>query len=761
MIRRRPDRSSPPCADCRRLLLLKRSRALSWRSFPWACPVILKPPFRRGPRWCGLAPPFSGVAEMAVTLTADARVKLLRIVLISLASLVLSLLTLTPLFSTFELKAYDLLSRLCNPEKGAREIVVVQVDQSSLDSLAAEGVTWPWPRQVYAPLFERLGQADAVFVDIIFSEPSSYGNEDDTILAASLAKTGNVILPVFATANKRTLDAAGQAFLERLAVKGVAEPTLSFPFAITPITPLAAVAHGGGNVMIKPDRDGVYRRLPLLFQAAGLTLPHFVLGHLLERNLITVSQGGLQRGGVALPLDDGSLLVQFPRGAKPYETVSAVDLISEAGAARYPESYFKGKKVFLGLTAAGLYDMKPTAVSAVTAGVMVHAATLDALLHGAYLQRVPTIAVVCFMALIVVIVCGFVLTHASMLANLLLVLAMSLAAFGVPAGLFSQGYYLVLIPSLAALLISFAAASIYRYATEGRERRFVRRAFSQYMDETVVAHLLNNPELIKPGGQRRRVTVFFADIAGFTSIAEQFPPEETALMLHDVLNAVSEEVIRHPGVIDKYIGDCVMAFWGAPLASPEAAKDACCAALAFLEALEQVNEGFAARGLGSISMRVGLHTGDAIVGNLGSDRLFDYTVIGDTVNLASRLESANKYFATRIMLSEDTLREAGEGFVVRELGLIAVKGKLQPVRIYELLAARETAAAELVAGAADYARAMELFYQREWQAARELFEAALLKKPQDGPATYYRDWCAQNLESAPLTDDWNVIHMKD
>ena len=163
----------------------------------------------------------------------------------------------------------------------------------------------------------------------------------------------------------------------------------------------------------------------------------------------------------------------------------------------------------------------------------------------------------------------------------------------------------------------------------------------------------------------------------------------------------------------------------------------------------------------SISMRVGLHTGDAIVGNLGSDRLFDYTVIGDTVNLASRLESANKFFATRIMLSEDTLLEAGDGFVVRELGLIAVKGKLQPVRIHELLALRDTVSVELLEWVAEYARAMELFYQREWQAACQLFEAALLKKPQDGPAVYYRDWCRDYLTSPPLTDDWNVIHLKD
>jgi len=690
-----------------------------------------------------------------------ARSKLVRIALISLAALLLSALTLTPFFSTFELKAYDLLSRLCNQDKGHQGIVVVQVDQSSLDSLAAEGVTWPWPRQVYAPLFERLAQADAVFVDIIFSEPSSYGNEDDTILAAALARSGNVFLPVFATANQRVLDDAGQAFLERVKVSGVKAPPDPLPFAITPLAPLASAAHGGGNVMIKPDRDGVYRRLPLLCQAAGRTLPHFVLGHLLEQQLIAVSQGILQREGVPLPLDNGALLVRFPRGAQPYETLPAVDLISEAGAARYPSAWFKGKKVLLGLTAAGLYDLKPTAVSAVSSGVMVHAATLDALLHGGYLQRVPVAMVLLFMAVIVAVVCGFVLTHSSMTANLVLLLAMALAAFGLPAALFTQGWYLALIPSLAALVSSFAVASIYSYATEGRERRFVRRAFSQYMDETIVAHLLKNPDLIKPGGQRRRVTVFFADIAGFTTIAEQFPPEETALMLHDVLNAVSEEVIRHRGVIDKYIGDCVMAFWGAPLDSPDAAGNACRAALASLEALERVNQTFRERGLGAISMRVGLHTGDAIVGNLGSDRLFDYTVVGDTVNLASRLESANKYFSTRIMISEETLQGAGDGFVVRELGLIAVKGKVHPVRIFELLAEAARAPAELLLWAAEYRRAMELFHGREWQEAQGLFDALLVKRPQDAPAALYRDWCRECLQSKPLTDDWNVIHMKD
>jgi adenylate cyclase len=691
--------------------------------------------------------------------------KLQRIIFISLISLLISALTLTPIFSNFELKAYDLLSRMLNPKKGSEKIVIVQVDQASLDSLASESVTWPWPRQIYAPLFERLSEADAVFVDIIFSEPSSYGNEDDTILAASIAKAGNVILPIFATANKRTVDDNGKSFLDKLSLNAVAEPGLTLPFAITPIAPLASTAHGGGNVMMKPDKDGVYRRIPLMFQAAGKTLPHFVLGHLLEKQIITLDSGRLFHNGAELPTEQGALLVPFPTGTKPYETVPAVDLISDAGAVRYPASYFKGKKVLLGLSAAGLYDLKPTAVSAVSSGVSIHAATLDALIHGTYIKRLPDTLLLLIMSLIIASVCGFVLTHSSIVANLLLMLSMLLTTVGLPFLLFKSGWYLALISPLASLLVSFAAASIYSYATEGRERRFVRRTFSQYMDETVVAHLLKFPDLIKPGGKRQRVTVFFADIAGFTTIAEQFPPEETALMLHNVLNAVSEEVIKNHGVIDKYIGDCVMAFWGAPLDSPNAAGDACRAALASLESLKLVNEGFKARGLGAISMRIGLHTGDAVVGNLGSDRLFDYTVVGDTVNLASRLESANKYFSTRIMLSEDTLQDAGAGFLVRELGLIAVKGKAQSVRIFELLSLQDNAPETVLAWAERYKKAMELFYSREWSTARELFESFLIEQPDDWPSAYYRDWCSSCLESYPssslLTDDWNVIQMKE
>lgn len=680
------------------------------------------------------------------------------IILVALISFLFSLLFITPLFSAFELKAYDLLSRRFNPLQGSRDIIIVQIDQASLDALAEEGVTWPWPRQIYAPIFERLALAEAVFVDIIFSEPSSYGQEDDLILAEAIARAGNVTLPLFATSASRTLDPLEKELLERSALVGSGRPLLSYQGVITPIPPLAHAALRGGNVMIKPDRDGVYRRMPLLCDAGGYTIPPLALGYALQSGAVKISKERFERNGAALPLENDALLVRFPRGERPYRTISALELIRAGEGSEHRVEEFKGKKVFLGLTAAGLYDLKPTAVSGMAAGVQVHAAALDTLLEGNFIRPLPKGVTVALMALIAVAAAVFVLTHVSIYANAAFLALMLLLAGGLPVLLFVQGWYLPLIPPLAALAVSFFTASIHSYATEGRERRFVRRTFSQYMDETIVAHLLLHPELIQPGGQRKRVTVFFADIAGFTSIAERLSPEETALMLHGVLNAVSEEVIIHLGVIDKYIGDCVMAFWGAPLSSEDDGCNACRAALVSQKALEKVNAEFADRGFGSISMRVGLHTGDAIVGNLGSDRLFDYTVIGDTVNLASRLEGANKFFGTRVMASEDTLRDMGESFLSRELGLIAVKGKHQPVRIHEIVSDQENASPEQRELVRLHSEGMALFHARRWQEALPLFEAVLSLHPEDGPAALYRDWCRRCLADTPLNDDWNVIH---
>lgn len=691
--------------------------------------------------------------------------KLLTIFILSLvAFLVAAALLVSGALQPFELKAFDLLSRGLNPEKSAGDIVIVQIDQQSIDALSSENIPWPWPRQIYAPLIDYLAAADAVFMDILFTENSSYGREDDLIMAAALGKAGNVYLPFAATANKSGLMPEEKSFLQRFVLAGLPLPSLSYQSAVLPLDLLRPVLAGSGNVMMKPDPDGVYRRVPLIFTVNGLVLPHFVLGFAEKKRVVEVREQRLTTGNSPLPLEAGRLLLRFYRSAKPFPVISALDLLNAAapvgaGSAPVSREYFKGKTVFVALTAAGLFDLKPVPVSAVATGALVHATTLDNLLRRSFIRPVSLVWTMLLMLATATLVTWFVLTHHSFMANAACLAAAACGALGIPVALFHGGAYLPVTPVAAALLLAALTATAYSYGTEGRQRRFVRRVFAQYMDEAVVAYLLDNPDLIKPGGRRERVTVLFADIAGFTTIAERFSPEETTRMLHAVLNTFSEVIIAHHGVIDKYIGDCIMAFWGAPLASAEDELNACRAAVSCQAALKEINARFRAEGLGEIAIRIGINSGDAIVGNLGSDRLFDYTVIGDTVNLASRLESANKFFRTGIMVSEDCLLPTGETFLARELGQIEVKGKSLAVRIYELKALAESADGALQSFVADFHRGLACFYQGEWGEAASCFEKLLRTSPDDAPTAFYLARCRQLIENPPLTDDWKVIKM--
>lgn len=689
-------------------------------------------------------------------------------VILSLISFAVSLaLYASGLVGAFELKAYDLFSRWLNPDKASGDIVIVQVDQRSIELLAAEGITWPWPRQMYAPLLEALSEAEAVFIDILFTEPSSYGEEDDRILADAMARAGNVYLPVFLTSGRGGMGERERAFLGRIAVKDGGPQRRSYPSAIIPVDTLLPAARGAGNVMIRPDGDGIYRRVPLLFQVGGMTIPHFVLDYLLQKGRASVRGNEVFLGGRPFPMADDALLLRYSRGDHPFPVFSAAELFksSSKGAASRGKTvdpgYFRGKKVFIGLTAAGLYDLKPTAVTSISSGVHIHAATLDALLHGNFMRPISLRLTFVLILVLCYVVSRFVLTHNSLSLNLLFFGLAALFTLALTVILFEHAWYFQVVPPFTALVVSYTTASVYSYAVEGRELRFVRRTFAQYMDETLVRHLLANPALIRPGGQRRHVTAFFADIAGFTTLAEQRPAEEAARILHSILNSFTEVIIRNRGVIDKYIGDSVMAFWGAPLATEQDETNACLAALQCLDELATINQRFREEGMPEVAVRVGINAGDAIVGNLGSDRLFDYTVIGDTVNLASRLESANKMFETHIAVSAAVLERTGGVFLTREMGMLGVKGKAQPVMVHELLGRRESAGEEALRLAALHRDGITRFQEKKWDEAVRIFSEILEFNPGDGLAAFYRERCESLLRSGPLTEDWNVIRLTE
>ena len=323
--------------------------------------------------------------------------------------------------------------------------------------------------------------------------------------------------------------------------------------------------------------------------------------------------------------------------------------------------------------------------------------------------------------------------------------------------LFKISVYFDVIAPLFSLILAFTIVVAYSYATEGKQRVLIERTLLQYMDKKIAGYLLDNPSLIKPGGLKKRVTVFFVDIVGFTSIAEKTSPEEISKMLHEVLNSLTEDIIDNNGVIDKYIGDCVMAFWGAPLDSERDELNACLAGLKSMQSIENVNEEFIAKNLPEISIRIGIHSGEALAGNLGSDRIFNYTVIGDTVNIASRIESINRFFGTNIIISEDTLIQTENLLFTRELGMIEVKGKTIPLRIYELIGVEENIGEDKRDLVRQFDRGVRCFKDKKWEEALEIFNNLHINYPKDGPSEFYKKRCEYLISNEDLTEDWNVI----
>lgn len=700
----------------------------------------------------------------------DQKGKLGKILILTVVSCIISIsLYLSGSLSLFEFKAFDLFSKNLNPETPPADIVYIQIDQQTIDALSQQSfINWPWPRQVYVPLIEYMEEADAIFLDLLFTEASSYGQQDDILMAETMRKTSNVYLPIFLTDNKKNMDPEDREFVRKFSLPEGLEPAITFGYAITPISPQKDAVAGSGNVSIPPDRDGVYRDIPLVFKTGEYTVPHFVLSYLIKKGAVTIRDGHLYSGDTRVPLLEGkSLLLRYYRKDNPFKTYSAlkiIDAFNQSASGKTPEitkDFFRGKKVFIGLTAPGLYDLRPTSISSISTGILIHATTYDNLAKGNLIHPVDKAYVILFMVLIILVITYAVLRYYSLTVNLMVFFAALIVALAVPAALFRSSYYMHIIPPALSLITGFIISVAYSYATEGKERRFVRKTFSQYMDETIVDYVLRNPSLIKPGGQRRYITAFFTDIAGFTSMAEKMPPEEVARVLHAVLNEFTEVIIRNHGVIDKYIGDAIMAFWGAPLDTEKDEINACRAALDCIRALDAINESFRKEGLSEISVRIGIHSGHAISGNLGSDRVFDFTVIGDTVNLTSRLEAVNKVFGTKIIVSEETLKKTGDLFVARELGLIEVKGKNIPVRIFELMGEKDSVdePARLVAGL--FGKGLNFYYAGNLPEACRIFSEVVHEKADDGPAAFYKKRCEHLRENAPAGEDWTVIKLTE
>ncbi len=709
-------------------------------------------------------------------LISSAQKKFLAAAVVTLATMVLTVvLDVTGLVNPYRLKTLDLLFRHVPLPKASPQVVVVTVDQPDLDFFKDQGVTWPWPRQLYAPIIDfcRRAKARAVIFDILFTEASSYGPQDDQRLAQAVAAAGNVVLPFFLSRQEKAPNPTEADLLAKAGLTITGPPPSDLPqyrSLLSPIPPLLAGAQALGNVECRPYGDGIYRRLPLVAPFKDRWLPLLAFAAWLRLDAaapLSFAPGALMVNKHRLPLDDqGQLLLKFRGPSRSHQRFSAANMIkseyqiSHGLTPVYAPEVLAGKWVIIGLTAPGLMDLKASPVAAVYPGSEIHATLLDNLLQGDFLQTAPrwlwwawTVALTGGMVLVVL----FSPSLTGVLGGLVV---FSLINLGLCIFAFMAGWYLDPVLPDESLSMGFALAAAYSYATEGRQKKAIRGMFGQYMSETVISHLLAHPEKLKLGGERRRVTLFFSDLAGFTTLSERLEAETVVGLLNDYLSRMTEIILDETGTVDKFEGDAIMAFWGAPLDQEDQAIRACRAALAQQAALTELNRAFAEQNLPTLKVRIGVHTGDAIVGNLGSAKRFDYTVIGDTVNLASRLEGLNKFYGTTIMASEPTVQECGDEMACRELDLVAVKGRETPVRVFEVMALKGELTAATAALKEKFAQGLEFYRQGDFSPAAAAFAAALELAPEDGPSQAFLNRC-QLLQANPPPATWDTVFRPD
>jgi len=674
---------------------------------------------------------------------------------------------------SYELGTYDQLCRLnARNSPASDEIVLVAVDQGSLKAAQGQGINWPWPRQMYAPIVQFLASsgARAVAFDIVFTEPSAYGMEDDQLFAAALKENGHVFLPIFLSREERPHPAWEQKLVDRIALplqdqsEALGSPYLS---SEPPIQILADSTQGLGNVAIPPDPDGIYRRLPLVFSYRDHWIPSLglaVFRHLSTRGPDAWAKDGLDLGGLHVPLDhQRTFLLSYYNGGQDFRRFSAFNLIQSFQALQdgskpiYSPEVFRDKVVFVGYTAPGLFDLKPTPIKSLNPGMAIHATLLANLLYKDFRVRISRPAAMALAAGVAVGIGMTVMLVPGLwqLALITLSLAGGLFLFTVLA--FRQNAWIDAILLAASLGLSFAMSTTFSYATEGRQRRQIKQAFSHYMSDLLIQDLLRHPDKLRLGGDKRVLTVFFSDLAGFTSLSEKLSPEEVVTLLNRYLTAMTDIILASGGLIDKYEGDAIMAFWGAPLPQEDHAARACQAALDNQARLAELRKEFTQSGLPPLHARIGINTGAMIIGNMGSSQRFDFTVMGDSVNLASRLEGAGKEYGTRITISEDTYRQASEHVEVRELDLLRVKGKEMPVRIYELLA-RKGELDERMKKVRDlFADGLVHYRQQEWPEAISSYQRILALEPDDGPAKTFIQRC-ERFRQTPPPAEWDGVY---
>lgn len=600
------------------------------------------------------------------------------------------------LFHTVQEKIVD---RFYIDKPQSTNVVVIAIDDASIAHIGQ----WPWPRDVYANVLTHLLEdptnlPKAIGIDISFSERSRIAPEDDLVLANALRTYKEKGIPVVLPADINTNGSIISEPIEMLKT----ESQLGF-------------------INIPLDRDGVARNIETTRK--GTSLHSF--SHVLS----------------AFPAP-AAFRIDY-RGEHGFLTVPFTDVAEQ----RIPNRIFKDKIVLIGATAPNLHDVVNTPLTTVP-GVLVNAHAIETILQETYYQDLPyslSLLLIAFITLGVCILVRYIKKIIPLIGILTLFLALIITASSVAFTAY------IILPVLYLILAFFGAlfgALLFEYITESKEKAFIHKSFQYYLTPHVINQLMEHPEKLSLGGESRHMTILFSDIRGFTTLSEALTPQELTQLLNDYLTAMTDIIMAHNGVVDKYIGDAVMAFWGAPLDNANQATDACTSAVKMIQELTELNKTFPHK----LNIGIGLNTGTVVVGNMGSKKRFNYTVMGDDVNLASRLESLTKYYGVQTIVSEATRKECPD-LLFRELDLVIVKGKKEPRRIFELIA-EETS--EPLQKALKFFEQGRLAYTKgDWEKAITCFEKAVTVH-NDGPSKLFIERCKKLRKHPPK--DWNGVY---
>ena len=694
-----------------------------------------------------------------------------------------------------ENKLYDVFLSKTHSKLTEPRVVIVDIDEYSLEIFGQ----WPWPRYRVALLLKKIQMAGALAVgnDILFGEPDGTSPAvikqtlkrdlkidvdfkglppelmDNDQLFSNVLGTGPFALGYSFYFKEDEINARQAPALPRLKISEVRQPgagsavqyVIPAAHVIPPMPVFLKQCSNAGFMNTLTDRDGVLRRVPLMIAWQGNIYPHLSLVTILTAfngrlpdPMVKISSGGIESmklGDTVVPLEsNGSMLVNYKGPSRTFPYLSAAHVLED----KIPVDLIENKIVFLGSSAAGLMDIRVSPLDEVFPGVEVNATIVDNILNQDFITIPDWIP---GMELFLILFWGIVTTFLIGWADAILMLpVMLLLATG---AWYSSLWFLntrqIWVSPFFPILVlaaNFSILNLFKFWFSERKKKFYRSAFSKYVSKAVVDQISEFPEKMSLEGEEKEISIMFADIRSFTTLSEKLSPSQVTMLLHDYFTPVTKSIIKNHGTLDKFIGDAVMCFWNAPLDVQDHRQLAVKTGFEMLDALVGLNQVFIDKYGIEIDIGIGIHSGRCRVGNMGSADLFDYTIIGDNVNLTSRLEGLTKFYGVKLIVSQPITSCLPDGLLFQELDQVRVKGKTEPVTIYTVFQPKQEQRLDLEIELTAHQQGLSVYKKRQFQRAKTLFQGLCLRYPQRKIYSIYLSRCAFFIQSPP-EDGWDGV----